>query len=216
MSVASWLVHRFGADLPIGQGAERPGIVHRLDRGTSGVCVVAFQRDVFEDLQAQFAERSIQKEYHALCYGKPRFHSDWIERRLRPDPRHPNRVMATNSQEAGTRDATTYWEVLEPFQGFVLLRVQPKTGRKHQIRVHLCDIGLPFVGDPIYHAKNYGLGMLPKDCPTPDRTLLHAYGLAFDHPKLGRMKFHSPYPPMMEQILQSLRTHCPPNPEVSA
>ncbi|MGB0952429.1 MAG: RluA family pseudouridine synthase [Planctomycetota bacterium] len=209
MSVAHWLVDRFGPNLPIGQGAERPGIVHRLDRGTSGACVVAFDREVFEDLQGQFAERTVEKEYRALCYGKPRFRSDWIERRLRADPRAPNRVVATNSHESGTRDALTYWEVSEEFDGYVLLSVKPKTGRKHQIRVHLTDAGLPLVGDPFYRAKNYGVGMLPEGCPHPDRTLLHAYGLAFDHPHHGRMEFEAPYPPLYEEILEALRRECP-------
>ncbi|MBT7011563.1 MAG: RluA family pseudouridine synthase, partial [Planctomycetes bacterium] len=72
-TVASWLVDRYGDNLPIGQGAERPGIVHRLDKDTSGVCLVAFQKNTFEDLVAQFRDRSIDKEYRALCYGKPRF-----------------------------------------------------------------------------------------------------------------------------------------------
>ena len=208
MSVANWLGHHFGPNLPIGQGVERPGIVHRLDRDTSGACVVAFDIATFEDLQGQFAERTVEKEYHAICYGTPRFRSDWIERRLRADPRQPNRVTVTNSTDPGTRDALTYWEVLEEFQGFALLKLMPKTGRKHQLRVHLTDAGLPLAGDPFYRAKNYGVRMLPDSCPDPDRTLLHAHGLAFDHPQKGRMEFHSPYPPVFQQILEALRQDC--------
>jgi 23S rRNA pseudouridine1911/1915/1917 synthase len=210
MSVATWLAQEFGPDLPIGQGAERPGIVHRLDRGTSGVCVVAFERKVFEDLQSQFAERTIEKEYHAVCYGAPRFRSDWIERRLQADPKHPNRVVGTNSHGGGTRDALTYWEVLEQFDGFALLKVLPKTGRKHQIRVHLCSIGLPIVGDPFYHARNYGPGMLPESCPEVERTLLHAFGISFEHPvEGGRMLFRSDYPTLMQTVVDTLRTRRP-------
>lgn len=206
MSVANWLVQEFGPNLPIGQGAERPGIVHRLDRGTSGVCVVAFRREVFEDLQSQFAERVVEKEYHALCYGKSRFHSDWVERRLVADPRRPNLVTTTNSHGAGTRDAVSYYEVLEAFEGFTMLKIQPKTGRKHQIRVHLKSIGMPIVGDPYYHARNFGPGMLPEGCPEVDRTLLHAYGIAFEHPvEGGQMHFRSEYPPQMRQVLDMLR-----------
>lgn len=209
MSVANWLAHKYGPNLPIGQGAERPGIVHRLDRGTSGACVVAFQVDVFEDLQAQFAERSVEKEYHAICFGKPRFRSDWIERRLRADPRAPNRVVATNSTDSSTRDALTYWEVIEDFNGFALLLVKPRTGRKHQVRVHLTDAGLPLVGDPFYHAKNFGVGMLPEGCPDPERTLLHAAKLSFAHPKLGKMEFEAPYPLVFQQVLDLLRRDLP-------
>ena len=210
MSVANWLVQQFGPDLPIGQGAERPGIVHRLDRGTSGVCVVAFDIKTFEDLQSQFAERTVEKEYHAICYGEPRFRSDWIEKRLHADPKHPSRVAATNSHKAGTRDAVSYWEVMEDFDGFALLKILPKTGRKHQIRVHLTSVATPIVGDPFYQARNYGPGMLPEGCPEVDRTLLHAFGIQFEHPmEGGKMHFRSDYPTLMQTVLDTLRREKP-------
>ena len=210
MRVANWMVEHYGPDLPIGQGVERPGIVHRLDRGTSGVCVVAFERTVFEDLQSQFAARTVEKEYHALCYGQARFRSDWVDKRLHADPVHPSRVSVTNSFRAGTRDAMTYWEVMEDFDGFVLLKVLPKTGRKHQIRVHLTSVGTPLVGDPFYRARNFGTGMLPAGCPEVDRTLLHAYGISFEHPvEGGRMHFRSDYPVLMQTVLDQLRSARP-------
>ena len=209
-SVANWLRQRWGPDLPIGQGAERPGIVHRLDRGTSGVCVVAFRTDVFEDLMAQFAERAVEKEYLALCYGRPRFQSDWIERRLGADPRRPGLVRATNSTEPGTRDALTFWEVQEGFDGFALLRVKPRTGRKHQIRVHLADAGLPLIGDPAYRARNHGSGQLPAGCPPVERTLLHAYKLRLEHPiEGGEVTYTADLPEPMRAVLRHLREHAP-------
>jgi len=210
MSVANWLMARYGDGLPIGQGAERPGIIHRLDRGTSGACVVAFTRQAFEDLHEQFAERSVEKEYHALCYGNPRFQGDWIETRLQADPRHPQQVRTTHSQDPGTRDAMTWWEQMEAFDGFVLMKVKPKTGRKHQIRVHLSSIGCPLIGDPHYRARNYGPGMLPPGCPHPERTLLHASVLSFEHPIVGgRLHIESKHPPIMEAVLDSLRRDRP-------
>lgn len=209
-SVASWLVSRFGPDLPIAQGAERPGIIHRLDRDTSGVCIVGFQTAAFEDLMGQFAERSVEKEYRALVYGVPRFESDWIEKRLMSDPRKPNRVKITRSFDQGSRDAATFWQVLERFNGFAELRMRPKTGRKHQIRAHLRSIEHPIIGDPIYRAKNYGLGMLPKGYPEVERTLLHASAIRFDHPETGeRLTFKSD-PAMDYQALKAhLSEHAP-------
>ena len=210
-SVASWLVQRYGSKLPIAQGANRPGVVHRLDRDTSGVCVVAFQPRVFEDLMQQFADRSVAKEYRALVYGEPRFESDWIEKRLMSDPRRPNRVRITRSWDAGTRDAATFWQVIERFHGYAALRLRPKTGRKHQIRAHLRSIDHPIVGDPIYRAKNYGLGMLPDGHPEVQRTLLHAYALRFEHPVSGEtVTFRSDPPPDFEGLARFLREKLPP------
>ncbi len=189
-TVASFLERRFGPGLPTNQGAERPGIVHRLDRGTSGVCVAALEQRTFLDLMQQFRERSIEKEYLALCYGTPRFQSDWIEQRLMRDPRHPERMRVTRSLGPESRDATTYWELAEAFTGFCELGVRPRTGRMHQIRVHLSAAGLPLIGDALYRARNYGLGMLPPGAPPVRRPLLHAHRLVFEHPAQGgRVEF---------------------------
>ncbi len=209
-SVAHWLVARWGAGLPIAQGAERPGIVHRLDRDTSGVCVVARDKAAFEDLMAQFAERSVEKEYLALCYGRPRFRSDWVDLRLAPDPRRPNRQRTTRSTEAGSRDALTYWEVAEEFDGFSLLRVLPRTGRRHQIRAHLAAVDLPLVGDPLYRARNFGPGMLPAAAAPPARTFLHAAALTFEHPvEGGRRRFAAEPPDDFRALLEVLRRERP-------
>ena len=189
-SVARFLVERFGPHLPTHQGPERPGIVHRLDRDTSGVCVAALDQETFLDLMEQFAARTIEKGYQAICYGKPRFQSDWIDKRLARDPKHPERVRTTRSNGPESRDALTYWEVLQRFEGFAHLGVKPRTGRTHQIRVHLASIGLPIVGDSLYRARNYGPGLFPSGAPAVTRTLLHAAVLAFEHPQRGeRLEF---------------------------
>ncbi len=210
-SVARWLEERFGPGLPTFQGAERPGIVHRLDRETSGVCVVAFEARAFADLQQQFAERTVEKEYRALVYGRPRFRSDWIDKHLVRDPRHPERVRTTRATEGeGVRDALTYWEVVERFDGFAHLRVQPRTGRTHQIRVHLASQGMPIMGDTLYRARNFGPGMLPPGAPAPGRTMLHARTLRFEHPGGGGfVEFEAPLPEDMERLRAFLAAHAP-------
>ncbi|MBC8403691.1 MAG: RluA family pseudouridine synthase [Planctomycetes bacterium] len=205
-TVASWLTQRYGNGLPICQGAERPGIVHRLDRDTSGLCVVALEKATFEDLMQQFADRTIAKEYQALVYGVPRFESDWIEKRLMADARRHNLVKVTRSFDRGSRDASTYYQVMERFDGFAMLRLRPRTGRKHQIRAHLRSLDHPIIGDPAYRARNYGLGMLPAGYPAVERTLLHARALRFEHPSTGeQLTFRSDLPPDMADLLAFLQ-----------
>jgi 23S rRNA pseudouridine1911/1915/1917 synthase len=207
MCVSNWLVAKYGDNLPILQGKERPGIVHRLDKETSGVCIVSFDEEAFAHLQQQFAARTVEKEYHAISYGVPRFKSDWIEKRLKADPRKPTRVTTTELTGPGTRDALSYWEVIEYFSDTCLLRIKPSTGRKHQIRVHLCSAELPIVGDPMYRAKNYGAGILPEDSPLVTRTLLHAYRIQFSHPQTNeQVDFCVDYPLEMQNLLTHLRS----------
>ena len=203
LSLSAWLVREFGDDLPVCGGEERPGIVHRLDKYTSGVCVAARTERAFEGMQEQFAKREVQKEYHAICAGTPRFNSDWIDKRLRPHPQKPMRVTTTNLDGERTRDALTYWEVMEYFSNFCLLKIQPKTGRKHQIRVHLSSVDLPILGDFFYGTNIKVPENWPEDISL--RPFLHAFSLQFSHPITGApLQYNTKYPVDMDMALKFL------------
>ncbi len=154
-------------------GSLRPGIVHRLDKETSGVMVAAKSDAAYMELSRSFAERKIDKEYLALVVGKPKLRSGTIDE---PIGRHPvHRVkMAVNPRG---RAARTDWEIVEAFgESFSLLGLKIHTGRTHQIRVHLAHIGHPVVGDPVYGKK------AKTDSIEAKRTMLHARRLGFQHP----------------------------------
>ena len=203
-TVASWAQATYGG-LPTVEDAPRPGIVHRLDRETSGVMLVAKSQVAFDDLRAQFRERAVEKEYRCIVYGQPRFQSDWIERAIGSDPRHPDRMAVV--QEGG-RDASTYYEILERFDGFSHVLCRPKTGRTHQIRVHMTSIGHSLVGDRVYRSRRRQHDRLPADAPTPGRHCLHARQLSITHPqKKQRMTIEAPLPSDLEQLLAWLREH---------
>ncbi|KRT36260.1 RluA family pseudouridine synthase [Acetomicrobium hydrogeniformans] len=175
----------------------RPGIVHRLDAGTSGLMVIA--RNLFskQKLTDAFKARSVKKEYLALVYGSPNKEKGTI---ASPIGRHPkNRLkMAVVS---GGREAVTEYEVLWSNDKFSFLRCTIHTGRTHQIRVHLKDMGCPIVGDRLYGC-NLKAEWVPKD-----RFFLHAWKLAFPHPRDGRiMSFRSFLPLELKKALLGART----------
>ena len=185
------------------EGAERPGIVHRLDRETSGVMVLARTDDALFALKAQFRARTVEKEYRALVFGEPRFDADWIERPIAPQPDRGDRMMVVKD---GGREAATYYEIVERFGDFTHVRCRPRTGRTHQIRVHMASIGHSLVGDRVYRSRNAQQSVLPPSAPDPGRHCLHALRLAFQHPHSHeRMTFEAPFPDDLEQLLAWLR-----------
>jgi len=205
-TVASWALARYG-DLPTAPDAHRPGIVHRLDRDTSGVMVIARNQPAFDFLRAQFRGRTVDKEYRCIVYGEPRFQSDWIERSIAVDPRYPDRMAVVDE---GGRESSTYYEVVERFAGFAHVRCKPKTGRTHQIRVHMTSIGHSLVGDRVYRSRVQQHGALPPGAPDPRRHCLHALRLALPHPgTLQPIEFEAPLPGDLLRLLAWLRQHRP-------
>ncbi|HET9322531.1 MAG TPA: RluA family pseudouridine synthase [Gaiellaceae bacterium] len=187
------LVHGVLAHGAAGGDEERPGIVHRLDRDTSGLLVVARSEEAHERLKALVRRHGLERTYIALVRGRPRSRRGRIEAPIGRDRRDPTRrSLSTDSP----REAVTHFELLEPLGQHALLRVELETGRTHQIRVHLAAIGLPVVGDPVYGVPDPALG----------RQFLHASRLAFDHPfTTERIDVESPLPPELGRYLDDLR-----------
>jgi 23S rRNA pseudouridine1911/1915/1917 synthase len=180
------LLHRCGDLAGIG-GVLRPGIVHRLDRGTSGVMVAAKSDPAHVSLAAQFHDHSVERVYLAIVRGAPAAASG---RALRPIGRHPRDRKRMTVEGAAARRAVTQWSVRRRFaaRGYALLEVRPETGRTHQIRVHLAASGLPIAGDPVYGRARQG-------GPPIERPALHAAVLGFTHPRSGeRLRFEAPPP----------------------
>jgi 23S rRNA pseudouridine1911/1915/1917 synthase len=189
------LVHGLlGRAIAGGEEAERPGIVHRLDRDTSGLLVVARSDEAHRRLQRLLRARKIEREYLTLVHGRPRSRSGRIEAAIGRDRTDPTRISLDT---ATPRNAVTDFDVVELFAHHALLRVRLQTGRTHQIRVHLGAIELPVAGDPVYGiAGDLGL----------ERQFLHAARLAFEHPFTGeRVEVSSPLPPGLEAALEQAR-----------
>jgi 23S rRNA pseudouridine1911/1915/1917 synthase len=188
-------------------GVLRPGIVHRLDKGTSGLLVVAKDDATHRALASAFASREVEKEYLAVVLGVPAVRAGRIELPIGRDPVHRKR-MSTRAIRG--RQAATAWTVEEALDGAALLRVRIFTGRTHQIRVHLSAIGHPVAGDRLY-----GAGARRPRCAHPasrlalealDRPALHAARLAFTHPASGeRVELRSALPPDLDRLVASLR-----------
>jgi len=183
-----------------GVGGEiRPGIVHRLDKDTSGAIVVAKNDTVHNNLSLQFKSKKIKKKYLALVYGKMESDSGTISL---PIGRHPidRKKMSTISRKG--RSAETLWKVRERFQGVTFLELNLKTGRTHQIRVHCATINHPIVGDSVYCSRK-AVKSLIKSAP---RQMLHAWRLGFTHPITQKfMSLEAPIPQDMSKVLNELR-----------
>ena len=196
------------AGLSTAGGPTRPGIVHRLDRDTSGVIVVARTEEAHHALARQFERRSVAKTYLAITQGAPQLDRDEIALPIGIHP-YQREKMAVRRDHSTSRDAVTRYEVLERFRAAALVQVAPQTGRTHQIRVHLAAIGCPVLCDGLYGGRTViepGFLGLPPGPPLLSRQALHAARLALDHPASGeRMEFAAPLPADMQEMLAALR-----------
>lgn len=203
-TLASALLHHAPTLAGVG-GEGRAGLVHRLDRGTTGAMVVAKTHEAHAHLQAQFQQRSVEKRYRAFTWGRPKESSGRIDLPIGRDPR--NRVRMATSVP-GARPALSEWSVLEEIPGFAQLEVQIHTGRTHQVRVHLKAIGYPIVGDLEYagdRAKSVNDPQRRALLKRFTRPALHAETLSFDHPTSGeRLEFRVPLPRDMRELWTAL------------
>ena len=204
-----WHLERAGGGLSTAGGPARPGIVHRLDRDTSGVIVVARTEAAHHALARQFERRTVEKTYLALTQNAPQLDRDEITLPIGIHP-YQREKMAIRRDHATSRDAVTRFEVVERFRGGALVRVTPKTGRTHQIRVHLAAVGCPVLCDGLYSGRCViepaFLG-LPPGPPLLARQALHAARLTVDHPLDGRrLTIEAPLPADMERMLAAFRS----------
>ena len=182
-------------------GELRPGIVHRLDRGTSGLMVVAKNDRAHQELSRQFSDREVEKEYVALVWGV--VHAGRrIDAAIGRDPQHRQK-MSTRARRA--RSAVTRVTFAHHFKGVTLLRVAIATGRTHQIRVHLSEIGHPIVGDSTYGGVHRRVAAHLRAVLRLERPFLHSGRLAFTHPADGRrVEFESPLPPDLQTVIDDI------------
>lgn len=194
------LLHHIGA-LSRAGGELRPGIVHRLDRMTSGLVVVAKNDFAHQNLSAQFKARTVHKTYLALVHGRLASDSGEIAKPVGRDPRHRVRMRAGG---LGPREARTRYRVTRRWRHFSLVEVEPLTGRTHQIRVHLASLGHPVVGDTLYGAPSR-LTLGGREEKTLTRNFLHAAAIEFEHPRAGRrLGFQAPLPAELKDFLDRL------------
>jgi 23S rRNA pseudouridine1911/1915/1917 synthase len=195
-------------------GQLRPGIVHRLDRDTTGVIIVAKDNQIHSRLSSQFEKREVTKEYRALVWGSPDFDSDLIETHVSV---HPGKREKMQVCEPGgnSREATTWYEVIQRFEKAAYVRLLPKTGRTHQLRVHMSHLGHPILADSLYRGRSQvtEADLNPALTGTDDspilirRQALHARRLTFRHPLSGKeMTIEAPLPEDMQTTLNYLES----------
>lgn len=189
------LMYHCGDTLSGINGEKRPGIVHRIDKDTSGVLMIAKNDAAHQSLAAQLAEHSITRKYNAVVYNGFNEDEGTVDKPIGRNPQDRKKMAVT---EKHSRHAVTHYRVIERMEKFTLIEAQLETGRTHQIRVHMTYIGHPLLGDPVYGPKNQPIKL--------EGQALHARVLGFIHPGTGEyMEFEAPLPPHFEALLERLR-----------
>lgn len=194
-TLVNGLLYAMGDDLSGINGELRPGIVHRIDKDTSGLLAVAKNDLAHTVLASQLKDHSMHRVYEAIVCGSFREDSGTVDA---PIGRHPSDRKKMCVTERNSRDAVTHWEVVERYRGYTHIRCRLETGRTHQIRVHMAHIGHPILGDTVYGHKNKELGQ--------DTQCLHAGTLCFAHPRDGRpVMVFAPLPEYFQKVLEKLQ-----------
>ena len=189
------LMFHCGDDLSGINGEKRPGIVHRIDKDTSGVLMIAKNDIAHQSLAAQLAEHSITRKYNAVVYNGFNEDEGTVNEPIGRNPQDRKKMAVTQKH---SRHAVTHYRVIERMEKFTLIEAQLETGRTHQIRVHMTYIGHPLLGDPVYGPKKQPVSL--------EGQALHARVLGFIHPRTGEyMEFEAPLPPYFEALLERLR-----------
>jgi len=219
-TIANGLVH-YANSLSHGEDPFRPGIVHRLDKNTTGIMLVAKHDEAHWRLSLQFERRMIRKTYLGAVEGNPQLDSDVIDAPLSSHPtlkdryivprEYINPIAHTKLVHRLAKEAVTEYQVVERFRGFALVHLFPRTGRTHQLRVHMSYIGHPMVGDTFYgghHVSERELTGSGDDRPLTSQQALHAYRIRFTHPiSEAAMELEAPPPPELARLIQLLREH---------
>lgn len=203
----------YAGSLSHGEDPFRPGIVHRLDKNTTGIMLVAKTDEAHWRLSLQFERRTVQKTYIALVHGEPQLDGDTIDAPIGVHPvvREKFAVMVRENKIDIAKSAVTHYEVAERFGDYALVKLFPRTGRTHQLRVHMSHIRHPIVGDLMYGGRALSEFDLSGDPAAPVEPLfahqaLHAWRIAFRHPILEtRMELEAPFPPKFKRAVELLR-----------
>lgn len=197
-SVVEWLINNRPEIKNIGEDAERPGIVHRLDKDTSGVLLITKNQKTFEYLKEQFKNRKIKKIYLALIYGSLKNNEDVIESAIAKSKKDFRKKAVHGNLAGKIREAVTEYKVIKRFPEYTLVEAYPKTGRTHQIRVHFQSIGHPVVCDKLYGPKK-------SECPLGlSRQFLHASSLELNLLSGARIKLEADLPEDLQNVLNML------------